>query len=175
MTTKRMKKHCDDFAMVCVVPVKKVIEYRDTVIYLDRVVPVKLPPVTITIRDTVLVTNNENKPISGAKVHISPIHRVDGIIKIDAIIRNNNLIVNVELIDSTILVPIKDTIYLKAAIKETTTENNIILPPVKFIPWLYKLAMWILLIEISILIGWVAWTYFLKKASFVKNIIGIFT
>jgi len=149
LTVKRIEKNCDKFAKVCITETVKEIQYRDTTIYIDKLIPVKLPKDTVKVTDTLRIVNNQ--------VNLNKIHKRFGTIAVDVSVTNSILNVNAYLIDSTILVRVKDTVYIEKAISEATTTNNITLPPVKYIPKFYKFTFWIFMAEMLGVLLWVVW------------------
>lgn len=137
-------------------------KYRDTTIYvesppiyIDKIVEVPVPSDSVRIIDSIRVIDH----IHGGTISLS---KSQGIISLDAMAsyRNNTLKLdaNAYLNDSTILYHYKDTltwadsVTIFNAVKEktTTTETQVVLPPEKYVPKIYKIAMWIVIIGLII-------------------------
>ena len=161
LTTNMIKKHCADFAKICTVDSKTEIEYRDTTIYLDRIIKVNLPPDTVKIRDTVTIVNNlAYMPIT---------HKEFGNISVDAWVIKSHLGVNGYYKDSTLLRPVHDTIFIKDAVQSTTNTNTVQLPPEKYIPKAYKWSFWIVLT--SLIVGIMVIAYKFNVTGMIKKLL----
>ncbi|MDH5524540.1 MAG: hypothetical protein OEY01_11190 [Desulfobulbaceae bacterium] len=157
LTVNRIQKNCDKFATVCVVPVKTVIQRKDTTIYLERKIPVPIPGDTVRIEIPVMVKGENNQPVIRPQISIKPIYRESEHIVLTAKIENNKILAEARLKEGFVIVSIEDTITIKDAIVNTTTENNIIQPPFKFIPKLYKFTFWLFwseMLAIALLVVW---------------------
>jgi len=151
LTVKRIEKNCDKFAKVCITETEKIIEYRDTTIFIDKIIKVELPNDTVTLVDTLRIINN--------RVYLPSRYRKYGNVWVEAGVSNSILHVQAGLIDSTILIPVHDTIFLEKVIKEATTTNTITLPPERFVPKFYKFTFWAFWVFIAIIAAWVAWKF----------------
>lgn len=159
LTVKRIEKNCDKFAKVCVTEKVTKIEYRDTTIYKDRIIKVKLPNDTIRITDTVRVIND--------RCYLPMRHKQFGVVWVSASVVNSVLNVSAGLTDSTILIPIHDTIFIKDAVSNTTNDNTVVLPPEKYIPNIYRIAFWFVIFQLVILT-----LFLLGKFGVIKNVFG---
>jgi hypothetical protein len=143
LTVKRIEKNCDKFAKVCVTDSKTVVEYRDTVIYKDRIVQVVLPKDTVKIVDTLYIEDN--------KCFLPLTKKTFGNIWASAKVDNSILDLKAGYVKNIIQVPIHDTIYIEKAVTNTTTDNTVTVVK-KYIPKVYKWAFWILLIEVILVV-----------------------
>ena len=150
LTVKQIERNCDKFAQICITEVLKETVYRDTTIYRTDTIKVQLPTDTVRITDTV-------KIIKGM-AFLPTIHKEFGIIGVDAGVHYSILKVSAYLTDSTILVPIRDTITLEKVIKEQSSVSTI---EVKYIPSFYKFTFYMFFMVSIILIG--MFIYFIKK------------
>ena len=152
LTIRKIEKNCDKFAKICIVETVKETVYRDTTIYRTDTIEIPLPVHdTLEIIDTVIVD-------SDGFVFLPTIHEEFGIIGVDAGVHYSILKVSAYLTDSTILVPIRDTITLEKVIKEQSSVSTI---EVKYIPSFYKFTFYMFFIVSIILIG--MFIYFIKK------------
>lgn len=158
LTVKRIEKNCDKFAKICVTDSKTVIEYRDTTIYIDRIIKVPLPKDTVRLTDTVRIIND--------KCYLPMRHKKFGLVWVSAEVVNSVLNIKAGLTDSTILVPIHDTIFIDNAISNTTTDNTVVLPPEKFIPKFYRFTFWVFIV---ICVSVIAYLFYQVKYGFLKN------
>ncbi|NQU54065.1 MAG: hypothetical protein HQ522_16170 [Bacteroidetes bacterium] len=162
LTVKRIEKNCDKFAKICITETKKVIEYRDTTIYVDRIVTVPLPKDTVMITDTVRIINN--------RCYLPVKYKEFGLVWARASVDNSILNVHAGLTDSTILVPVHDTVFLDNAITSTTTDSTITLPPEKFIPGFYKFTFWAFIILAVVGIGYLVLRFTTLRLPFVRKV-----
>lgn len=139
LTVKKIERNCDKFAKVCVTPVSTVVEYRDTTIYRADTLYYQLPPDTIHVVEKVTIENGQ--------AIIRPIKKVNGIVWASAWINNNWLNVTAGLVDSTILIPHRDTIYLKGALQTKTSTQTITIEK-KYIPKFYKFTFWVVIVQL---------------------------
>jgi len=146
LTVKKIERNCDKFAKVCVTSTETVTKYRDTTFYIDRIVKVPLPRDTVRIIDTVRVINNQ--------CYLRLRHKTFGVVWVSAEVANSILSVRAGLIDSTILVPVKDTIYIDNAIQTTTTSNTVVVEK-RHIPKFYKFTFWAVMVQLIALVGFV--------------------
>jgi len=120
MTVKRIQNNCDKFALVCLTDSYRdtEIEYRDTVIYVDIPVEVKLPPDTAEIEVTIPCPEF---------INISPVTVEKGLVGATARVIDNRLIVRAYLTDSLYVTRLQDSIRILNAVKQTVvTETNTI-------------------------------------------------
>jgi len=161
LTVEKIQRNCDKFAQVCVTDreTNTVIEYRDTTIYIDRIIKVPVPMFTdsVRIRDSVNVITviNETTNEKEQYCELSPIHREVGLIGVDAWVNHSVIEIYAYLLDSTILVPYKDSVVAQNQVTTTTTENNIKLPHEKYKTWFTRFCTWWFFITIigGILLG----------------------
>lgn len=148
MTVDRIQRNCDKFAAICVPETEKVIEYRDTTIYrLDTIrVPLHVRD-TVRLSDTIRIVNNV--------AWLPPIRKQIGLIGVDAWVNHSILNVNAYLNDSTILYPVRDTITIEKAIKEEQVTNTVVVEK-RYVPKLYHLAFWIVVLELVAMGIWLA-------------------
>lgn len=156
LTSKRIKNHCEEFAAICVVSssVEKTIEYRDTTVYIDKIVEIQLPNDTVTVKDTIRVKDGvASLPI---------VHREQGNIAMDIGVVNSIINANAYYKDSTIFKTVHDTIFLDKVIKEIVVkvEKAIVLPPEKYTSKWHKFTskFFILFLIVGIVFGgwWLA-------------------
>lgn len=159
ITVKRIEKNCDKFAKVCITETVTKMEYRDTTIYKDRIIKVQLPNDTIRITDTVRVIND--------RCYLPMRHKQFGVVWVSASVVNSILNVSAGLVDSTILIPVHDTIFIKDAVSNTTTDNTVVLPPEKYIPTIYQVAFWLVVFQLIVLT-----LFLLGKFGVIKNVFG---
>lgn len=160
LTVKRIEKNCDKFAAVCVTETVVRVEYRDTTIYKDRIIEVKLP------NDTVYIT----KPVyvQDGKCFMDYTRKTFGNIWASAKVDNSILDLKAGYVSNIIQVPIHDTIYIDNAISSTTTDNTVTLPPEKYIPGFYKFTFWTFIVLLVLGIGYVIIKFTTLKIPFLK-------
>ena len=155
LTPKRIQKNCHLFAQMCTVDKQVVIKYRDTTIYVDRLIEVPVPHFkdSVRIRDSVrivtvvnLLTNEETHQ---AQMDTTTKHF--GIIGVQAWVNDSKVGVDAWLTDSTFLYNFQDSIKIDNAIKDKETTNTI---QVKYIPKFYKFLLWLFIIQILIVVIW---------------------
>jgi hypothetical protein len=156
LTVKKIEKNCDKFAKVCVTNTSTVTEYRDTTFFIKDTVYWKLPADTVTITDTVQIIDNF--------CQLQTVYKRFGLIHVSAGVASNILRVNAWLVDSTILLPHTDTVFLQDAIQTTNTSNTVVVEK-KFIPKLYKVTFWVLIGEILLVILYLVWTKFFNRLN----------
>ena len=140
LTVKRIERNCDKFSQVCVTDSKTVIEYRDTVIYKDRIIKVKLPKDTVQIIDTLIIEYN--------RCQLPYTYKTFGNVWASVKVENSVLNMKAGLLKNVIQVPVRDTIYIEKAITNTTTDNTVTLPAEKYIPKFYKFTLWFFILAI---------------------------
>ena len=155
LTVKKIERNCDKFAKVCVASSTTETVWRDTTIfvekpiYIDTTIYVPIPGFkdSLRIRDSVVVRDNY--------AYMKSIHKEVGIIGVDASVNRSVFSVDAYLTDSTILYYYRDTLNyndsltIYNAIREQSTTSTVVLPPVKYIPAIYKVAFWLVLIQIA--------------------------
>jgi len=161
LTVKRIEKNCDKFATVCITDSKTVIEYRDTTIYVDRIVQVKLPADTVTIVKTLYIDND--------KCFLDYTYKKFGNIWASAKVDNSILDLKAGYVNNIVQVPIHDTIFINDAISNSTTDNTVVLPPEKYVSKFSKFTHWwffICIFAIGIFITWKI------KGAWIKGVLG---
>lgn len=158
LTVGKIERNCDKFAQICITNTETVKEivYRDTTIYLTDTLEIKLPADTVKISDTIRIVNNQ--------AFLLPVYKEFGLIGVKAWVNFSVLNVRAFLTDSTILHPIRDTILIADAFKQTTTIKTVVMPK-KFIPKFYKFCLWFFITAIVILAGWLALKFFMVNVS----------
>jgi hypothetical protein len=158
LTVKKIERNCDKFAKVCVTETTTQTLWRDTTIYVDKAfyidttifVPIPGFKDSVRIRDSVVVRDNY--------AYMKSIHVEKGIIAVDASVNRSVFSVDAYLTDSTILYHFQDTLNYQDsltiynAIRERTTTSTVVLPPVKYIPKLYKITFWIVILQVLVCI-----------------------
>lgn len=139
LTVNRIKKNCDQFSQVCVTDREVIteIEYCDTTIYIRDSFYFALPPDTVTLTDTLTIINN--------RAYLPKIRKEKGNIWITALVNASVLQVDGGYIDSTLLVPYRDSVTLQNKTTTTTDTQYIELPPERFVPKFYKFTFWFFL------------------------------
>jgi hypothetical protein len=95
-------------------------------------------------------------------------HKKFGLVWVSAGVINSVLNVTAGLTDSTILVPVHDTIFIKDAVTNTTTDNTVVLPPEKYIPKFYKFTFWLFIFVVVIGIGYIVYRF---KSGWIKGVL----
>lgn len=144
MTVRQIENNCDKFLKVCVTETEKEIVYRDTTIYRNDTISIKLPNDTVTVTETVTIREDN-------LAYLPTIHKEFGLIGVDAGVYRSVMRVTAYFVDSTFLYPVKDTIYLEKVIREESITRTV---PVKFVPGFYKFTFYLFLIGIVFVIGW---------------------
>ncbi len=139
LTVRKIERNCDKFAQICVTDSKVVVEYRDTIIYKDRIIEVQLPKDTVKIVDTLYIEDN--------KCFLPYTKKTFGNVWASAKVDNSVLDLKAGYVKNIIQVPIHDTIYIEKAVTNTTTDNTVTVTK-KYIPKVYRWAFWILIIEL---------------------------
>lgn len=138
LTVGRIERNCDKFAKVCVTS-DHIVEYRDTVIFINDTIRLVLPSDTVTITDTLRI-------IEGS-INLSPIRKKFGVVAAEASVLNNRLSVNAWVVDSTLFYPRTDTVYIRSAIINTTDTQKI---QMKYIPGFYYFTFYGFFIMLTI-------------------------
>lgn len=159
LTISRIENNCDKFAKVCLSDEVTTIIYRDTTIYLTDTVAIILPTDTIIIIDTIGFD-------SIGMASLPTLYKESGLIWMRAGVAESVINVSAGLIDSTILTPITDTITLDNVITKTITEKAVVLPPIKFVPTIFKISLFISIFQLIIV---VVWLIFRGKMKIIKN------
>ncbi len=161
LSVKRIEKNCDKFSKICITETVTKIEYRDTTIYKDRIVNVTLPNDTVYISMPVYVKDD--------KCFMEYTKKTFGNIWASAKVDNSILDLKAGYVKNIIQVPIRDTIYLERAITNTTTDNTVTLPAKKYVPKVYKVALWF---SILMILAGAGWIFVRIKGSTIKTLLG---
>ncbi len=139
MTVNRIKRNCDKFAQICVTSSTTEVHYRDTII---RLAPIqaRLPESNIIISSTLRVINGI--------VDMPKTIEKNGLITTEVSITNNQLFIRSYLNDSTIMVK-PEPVVIHDAIRDEKNTNYITLPPERYIPGIFKITFWIVVIELA--------------------------
>jgi hypothetical protein len=140
LTVDKIHRNCAKFAQICATGSETITIKKDTTIFRNDTIFFELPSDTVKLTDTIKVINN--------KAFLRPVNKEFGLIGVTAWANFNVLNVNAWLRDSTILIPHRDTVFLPGAITTTTATNTVTVRE-KFIPKLYKLALWIIIIQVT--------------------------
>jgi hypothetical protein len=155
LTVSRIEKNCDKFAKVCVTESVTKIEYRDTTIYKDRIIEVKLPNDTVYLTKNVYIKEN--------MCFMDYTRKTFGNIWASAKVENSILDLRAGYVSNIVQVPIHDTIYIERAISNTTTDNTVVLPPEKYIPKFYKFTFWVFIVSLIAALVYISWSLFFKS------------
>lgn len=154
LTIGKIQRNCDKFARVCITDSKTTVVYRDTTIFItdtlvvDKIIEVPVPQYkdSVNIRDSVRIVNQY--------AFFKPVHKENGIIAVDASINYSVLKIDSYLTDSTILyhyqdkLTYEDSVKIAGAIKEKTTDNTVVLPPERYVPKIYKITFWLVILAV---------------------------
>jgi len=167
MTTNRIRRHCADFAALCITDHEVSYNYRDTVIKIFDSIPiaveikVPIPIDSVIVRDSVRVING--------RAYMPPIHKQQGIIAMDIFVKNSRLDGKAYLTDSTIhyiyrdTIPFEDSLRIANAVKETLIKDTVTLPPERYVPKFYKRLLWV---DIILIVAGIL--YLLVRLKYVK-------
>lgn len=175
MSVKKIEKHCDDFAKICVTETKTETSYRDTTIFVkdsffvDKIIKVPISGDSLRIQDSV-------KTVPGIPAYYQPLPfrslvKSQGLIGMEISGRWKNIDARAYLSDSTILYNYKDTltyqdsITIANAVMDKTVNNTITLPPVKYVPKFYTVILWLFIIEnlILLILLYLKFSFTIKK------------
>ena len=157
MTDKQIVKNKEH--ILDVLNIHSRVTYRDTTIYKDRVIEVKLPADTAKI-DNVLKYNDLTKEIEILRYNavtkeaeaIPSVSVKNGMAGATAWVDRKGLHVRAFLTAEVVPVTVHDTIQLKGAVKTITTE----IPMDKPKNWYTKTALWVFTIELILVLLFVA-------------------
>lgn len=147
MTPDRLQRRCARMALVC--GQSTVTLVKDTTIYIDKPVTVKLPGDTVKIKETLTIHDG--------LVQLSPVTFRNGLVTATAWINENKLNVFAYLNQNQIIVNRKDTIYID---KYRTTETKTVTVQTKYVPKIYKTAALIVGIELLVIALWAIFLIF---------------
>lgn len=154
LTVRRIERNCELFARVCGTNTESTTIYKDTTIVVDRVVPVFLP------RDTARVAGLVNLTNSG--VQMPKMTAQSGIVTIMAEVKDSQLTATGYINRDSILNKFRDSLLINKAIRESTTKMSTVIVD-KEVPKIFKIALWIVILEIVALV-----LYLLVSFSLVK-------
>ena len=143
LTARRIERNCDLFAKVCGSGTTTEIRYRDTIIYLDRKVPVFLPHDTAQLHGLVNINS------SGAQMN--RITSSSGIVTVTAEVVNSKLTATGYINRDSIIAQVRDSIKLKNAIRESDSKTTVTVQE-KVIPGFYKFTFWVFIAELVALL-----------------------
>lgn len=143
LTARRIERNCDLFAKVCGSGTTTEIRYRDTIIYLDRKVPVFLPHDTAQLRGLVSINS------SGAQMN--RITSSSGIVTVTAEVVDSKLTATGYINRDSIIAQVRDSIKLKNAIRESDSKTIVTIQE-KVIPGFYKFTFWVFIAELVALL-----------------------
>jgi hypothetical protein len=146
MTARRIERNCDLFSKVCGSGTTTEIKYRDTTIYVERLVPVLLPQDTAKATGQIVIT------AGGAQM--PPVVVKKGIVTVRAEVRDSKLIAYAYINRDSLVMTIRDSILLKNAISQSASKTTLAPIRVKYIPVFYKITFWMMIAEIIGLILW---------------------
>lgn len=139
MTTQRAQRKCEKYARLCGTSERVVTQIKDTTIYINKNIEVKLPADTVRIEQT----------LPGNILPMEPVTHNNGIITATAWIRDNRLNVYAYLNTPYITINHRDTVYIQKY--RATTERTIKIPE-RYVPKAFKWAAWIVGIELLALV-----------------------
>jgi len=160
LTVERIERNCNKFAKVCVTESVVKIEYRDTTIYKDRIIEVKLPNDTVYLTKNVYIKDN--------KCFMDYTRKTFGNIWASAKVDSSVLDLRAGYVNNIVQVPIHDTIYLERAVTNTTTDNTVVLPPEKYVPKFYKFTLWFFILVVLAGAGFIVYKF---KGGWIKSLI----
>lgn len=140
LTVGRIERNCDKFAQICTTDKETLIEYRDTTIYRTDTFFVPLP-----VRDTVFMTDTVT--IKNGMAFLPTRHFERGIIGMDIGVSYSRIKASAYLTDSTILFPVRDTIFIKDAFTSSSTTQTVQIVK-KVVPKFYKFTLWFFIITV---------------------------
>lgn len=159
LTVDKIQRNCGKFTKICVTAVETETITRDTTIYRHDTIFIQLPASNIKITDTIYIEKNQ--------AVLKPVHKEVGLIWVDAWINNNWLNIAAGLTDSTILVPVHDTLFLPDIFSQTTTTNTVTVKE-KYIPKFYNFCFWFVIIQILLIIGFIVIKFGTLKYKLLK-------
>ena len=133
------QQRCERLTRLCGVSERVVTQVKDTTIYINKNIEVKLPGDTVKI----------DRIIPGKVADLSPATYKDGIITATACIAENRLKVFAFLNTPTLTINHRDTVYI-TKFRETTAKTTEI--PVRYVPKYLKVSGWIVLLEVLALV-----------------------
>lgn len=140
LTVRRIQGHCGDFARVCGETTIAETKYRDTVVMVDRRVPIFLTRDTARIDGLVKVT------AKGAQM--APVTQTHGIVTVRAQVIDSQLQTVAYINRDSIVASVTDSIRLHNAIVDRQTEKTVPVR-VKYIPKFYRFAFWTVIAEMA--------------------------
>ena len=141
LTEAKIARNCERFAKVCGKTESVYTHTKDTTIYVNDTVLVKLPADTVRMTDTLTIENGI--------VSSKPVTKSFGLVSATAFVLNNRLDVTAWINKPSMLIPRVDTVFIPGAIRETVINKVI---PVKYVPKVFKWAFGIVLAQIVLVI-----------------------
>lgn len=138
MTVDRIQRNCDKFAQICVTNSSNEIQYRDTII--------RLAPLKARLPESNIIISSTLKVVSG-RVNMPKVIEKNGLITTEVSIIDNQLFIRSFLNDSTILVK-PEPIVIHGTIRDEKTTKYITLAPERYIPGIFKITFWIVVIQV---------------------------
>lgn len=163
LTVNRIKKNCDQFSAICVTGTETVIEYRDTTIFRTDTIKIQLPADTVKITDTVKIYEN-------GLAYLPPIEKHFGVVGVRTWVNHSVLNAWGFLLDSTLLHPVTDTIFLDNVFSTQTTTKYIELPPEKYKTKFTKFCIWWFCLSVTAAAIWIGRKWLAFKLSTLLNL-----
>ncbi|HSH50936.1 MAG TPA: hypothetical protein VK982_04350 [Bacteroidales bacterium] len=160
LTTNMIENNCDKFAQICTVDKEVVIRYRDTIIYVEKIIEVPVPGYkdSLRIRDSVNIVTVYDKETNKQKQYaeLDTITKNVGLISAQAWVTHSELGINAWFNDSSFLYNYQDSLEIKDAIKDTDTTNTI---RIRYIPKFYKFLLYLFIAQIVFIGIWLGFKY----------------
>lgn len=155
LTVGRIERNCDKFLKVCGTDRERVVEYRDTTLYVEKLIEVPVPffKDSVRIRDSVRVVTVID-PVTKKEKHVAQmdtIYNEYGLIGMRVWVNNSKIGADAWLTDSTIWYNYQDWIRVHNGIKEVKEK---VIVPVKFIPGFYKFTFWFFIAVMAVVVFW---------------------
>ena len=145
LTVKRVERNCDLFAKICGTGTTTEIRYKDTTIFIDRIVPVYLP------RDTAHLQGQLTIDTLGAQMQQTIIN--EGLMTITARVKDSKLTASGYFNRDSIVANIRDSILIKNAIRQSSSKMTVTIRE-KYIPGFYHFTFWFAIIAWTCLLIW---------------------
>lgn len=159
MTAERMQRRCEKLSLLCGAE-RIVTVYKDTTIYINKNIEVKLPGDTITIVKTLQEKNGS--------ITMSAVAKQIGLITATAWITDNKLHLFAFLNKKELKINVKDTIVIT---KYITKEAKTITVREKYIPLFFKVSGWIFGGTLLLVVFWTAVMIKPSVASFLRGLV----
>lgn len=139
LTVGKIERNCDKFLKVCGTEKERIVEYRDTIIEVEKMVEVPVPFYgdSVRIRDSVNVVTVVDK-VSGKEKQVAQMdttYKEFGLIAMQVWVNNSGLGADAWLKDSTIWWKYHDWIKVINGIKDSKEK---VVVPVKYVPGFYR-------------------------------------